>query len=196
MKRFLAGMAVVMGLGVGAGEAQAFSATYDQTVTQGSLVMKGKVAVKDEMFRMEATVEGQTMVSLRNASGTYTYLPNEHMAMKAPKLNLSQQPIQHADRYQDYLKERHARKIGSETIDGHPCDVYQFTDPSAPGMTTAWVWMEKSFPVKVEVDGPEGKAVVEMSNIQLGAAIPDDVFQVPPGVPVMDVGSMMNMQPR
>ena len=192
--------AIVVGAGValsvcaaGVG-AEAFSVSYDQTVTQGRQVMTGKVSMKDEMFRMDTTAEGQAAVTLRNASGTYTYLPNEGMAMKLPALNASQRPIEHADNYPQYLKEQHAERIGTETVDDHPCEVYRFTDPQIQGTVTAWVWTEKQFPIKMEIDDGSAKTLVEIRNVQLGAAIPDAVFELPADVQVMDLGNMFPMR--
>ncbi len=161
-------------------------------MTQGSQVVTGRVTIKDEMFHMEATMDGQATVTIRNATGIYTYLPKEGMAMKMPGLDPSQQSVQHTGNYQQYLQERHAERIGTETVDGHGCDVYRFTDPSMKGTTTAWVWTEKQFPIRMEISGSNGKTVVELTNIQLGVAVPDAVFQLPAGVQVMDMGSMMN----
>ena len=194
MRGIAVGVGVVLGVCVAAAEAQAFSAMYDQKVTQGSQMMNGKVTMKDEMFRMEATVNGQTAVTIRNASGIYTYMPKEGMAMKMPELGLSQQPVQHTGNYQQYLEERHAERIGADTIDGHPCEMYRFTDPSVEGTTTAWVWTEKQFPIKMEIDGTKGKTVVELTNIQLGVAVQDAMFELPADVQVMDMGSIMNMR--
>ena len=194
MRVITAGIGVALGMCLVGAEAQAFSAAYDQKVTQGSQVVNGKVTMKDEMFRMEATVDGQTAVTIRNASGIYTYMPKEGMAMKMPGLDPSQQPVQHADDYQQYLQERQAERIGADTFDGHPCEVYRFTDPAIQGTTTAWVWTEKQFPIKMEIDGPKGKTVIELTNIQLGMAVQDAMFELPAGVQVMDMGSMMNMQ--
>ncbi len=192
MRAIAAGLGVALGVCLMAAEAQAVSVAYDQKITQGSHVVTGKVVVKDEMFRMEATVDGQEAVIIRNASGTYTYLPKEGMLMKTPTLNPSQQPVQHTDNYQQYLQERHAEHIGTDTIDGHPCDIYRFTDPTIQGTTTAWVWTEKQFPIKMEINGPDGKTVVELTHLQLGVVLQESVFQLPAGVQVMDIGSMMN----
>lgn len=194
MKLIAKGVGVVLGMCLAAAEAQAFSASYDQKVTQGSQVITGKVTLKDERFRMDAVVEGQAAVTIRNASGTYTYLPAEGMAMKISGLDPSQQPVQHAGNYQQYLQERQAERIGTDTIDGHPCEVYRFTDPSIRGTTTAWVWTEKQFPLKLEIDGPTGKTLVELTNIQVGVAVSDATFELPAGVQVMDFGAMMNMR--
>ncbi len=189
MKAIAAGVGMVLGACLVGGKAEALSASYDQTVTQGSQVVTGHVILHDEEFRMEATVNGQTAVTIRNASGIYTYLPKEGMAMKLPGLDPSQQPIQHTGNYQQYLHERQAERIGTETVDGHPCDVYRFVDPSIQGTTTAWVWTEKQFPVRMELEGSNGKTVVELTNIQLGVAVPDAAFQLPAGVQVMELGA-------
>ncbi|MBI4342193.1 MAG: hypothetical protein HY599_02360 [Candidatus Omnitrophica bacterium] len=194
MKAIAAGVGVVLGVCVVGVQAEAYSASYDQKVTQGRQMMAGKVTIHDELFRMEATVDGQATVTIRNASGTYTYLPAEGMAMKMAGLNPSQQPVQHAENYQQYLHAQHAERIGAETIDGHPCEIYRFTDPTIQGTITAWVWMEKSFPLKTEIDGPDGKTVVELTNLQLGVAVPETAFQLPADVQVMDMGSMMHMR--
>ena len=41
-------LGVLAGVGLGAGEASAFSATYDQKTTQGREVTQGKVSLKNE----------------------------------------------------------------------------------------------------------------------------------------------------
>ena len=184
---------VVVGVCAAGTGAEAFSVSYDQKITQGRQVMTGTVSVKDELFRMEMTMDGHAMVTIRNAGSTYTYMPEEGIAMRLPQLNPSQRPIEHADDYPQYLQERHAERIGAETVDGHPCEIYRFTDPEIQGISTAWVWTEKQFPIKMELDGTGGKTLVEIQNVQLGAAIPDEAFQLPAGVQVMDMGNMMPM---
>ena len=186
-------LGVIVGIGFVTGEAAAFSASYDQKTTQGRNVMTGKVSLKDELFRMETTANGQTAVVLHNREGTFTVMPSEGMAMKTA-LHPGQGPVRGADNYAQYLQQHHAERIGSETIDGRACEIYRFSDPEAGGMVTAWVWTEKMFPVRYEVDGSDGKTLVELSNIQLGAQIPDADFQLPAGVAVMDMGALMNMQ--
>jgi outer membrane lipoprotein-sorting protein len=194
MKTTAVGIGFMVWAWLGVGGAQAFSVSYEQKVTKGREVYAAKVAMKDEMFRMEAKVEGRASVIIRNAEGTYTYMPDEGMAMKLPLLDESQQPVKHADNYAQYLKEVKAQRLGSETVNGHPCDVYRFTDPSVKGATTAWVWTQKQFPIKLEIDSPDGKVIVELTNIQIGADIPESVFRLPSDVQVMDIGSMMKMR--
>ncbi len=186
-------LGVLAWVGVGAGEASAFSVTYDQKTTQGREVTQGKVSLKNELFRMEMTSHGQAMIILHNASGTYTVMPSENMAMKMAQLQPGQGAVRGAANYAQYLKQQHAEKIGSETVDGHACDIYKYTDAETNELTTAWVWKEKMFPVKYEIEGKKSKTVVELSNIKLGAAVSDETFQLPAGVQVMDMGAMMGM---
>ena len=187
------GVGLVLGVCAAGAGAEAFSVSYDQKITQGRQVMTSKVSMKDQMFRMDMTAEGQATATIHNASGTYTYMPAENMAMKLPVLNASSRPIEHADNYQQYLQERHAQRIGTETVDGHPCEIYRFTDPDTGDLVTAWVWIEKQFPIKMEIDGAEGKILVEIQNLQLGAALPEALFELPPDVQVMDMGNMFQM---
>ena len=148
MRGIAVGVGLVLGACAAAAGAEAFSVSYDQKVTLGRQVMTSTVSMKDTMFRIDMTADGQTMATLHNASGAYTYMPAEGMAMKLSALNPSQRPIEHADNYAQYLQEQHAERIGTETVDGHPCEIYRFTDPDTGDLVTAWVWTEKQFPIK------------------------------------------------
>jgi outer membrane lipoprotein-sorting protein len=186
-------LGVLMGMGVMAGEASAFSVSYDQKTTMGRRVTNAKVSLKDELFRMDTTAEGQEAVILRNRQGTFMVMPSDGMAMKTT-LRPGQGPIRSAANYAQYLKERQAERIGTETVDGYACDIYRFTDPEDGSLVTAWVWKDKMFPVRFEVEGDKGSMLIELSNLQLGATIPDSAFELPAGVQVMDMGALLNMQ--
>lgn len=187
-------LGVLVWIGVVAGDAAAFSVSYDQKMTHGRDVYQSKVSMKDQLFRMEMTVEGQASIIIRNAEGTYTVMPSEGMAMKTPRLRPGQEPVQGTDNYAQYLQQRQAERTGSETIDSHACDIYRYSDPETGGTTTVWVWKDKMFPIRFETEASDGKTLTELSNIELGAAIPDEAFQLPAGVQVMDMGALMGMR--
>ena len=191
--RMMGVLGVVVGVGLVAAEASAFSVSYDQKTTQGQRVTNSKMSLKDELFRMETTAQGQTAIILHNSEGTFTVMPSEGIAMKTA-LHSGQGPIRGAANYAQYLEERRAERIGAETVDGFACDIYRFTDPEAGGTITAWVWKEKMFPIRFEIEGADGNMLVELSNLQLGTNIPDAAFQLPDGVQVMDLGALMNTQ--
>jgi len=174
-------------------QAGAFSASYDQKITHGKDMFMSKVTMHDEMFRIEATMEGETSVTLRNHDGVYTYLPKLGMAMKLPANAETPRPMENAESYPAYLKERNAERIGADAVNGYPCTVYRFTNPATNEMTKVWVWKEHEFPVKLELKGDSGTTVVELTNIQLGGVVPESAFQLPAGVQVMSVGSPTGM---
>lgn len=172
------------------GEAQAYSVSYDQKITRGGQIITGKVSVKDQLFRMEAVIEGQRTITIRNREGTYTVMPDQGVAMKLGVLPSTDEPVQGGDAYLGDLRQRGATLVGSETVNGYPCDMYRYTDPQT-GETAVWVWKEQRFPVKIVMNGPMGQSTVELSNIQLNTAPPDADFQLPSGLQIMDMGSMM-----
>ena len=144
-KSLISMLGVVLGVGLAAGNASAFSVSYDQKTTEGRKTYQSKVQMKNALFRMDMAMGGQETFILRNADGTFNVMPSEGMAMKMPQLHPGQGPIQGAENYAQYLQSRHAELIGSETVDGKACDMYRYTD--ADGTTTVWVWKEKMFPV-------------------------------------------------
>ncbi len=195
MKRLTGMAACVLGVLVASATAEAFSASYDQTVTGSQGTMTSKIVLRDGQFRIESVMGGSTSITIRNAEGVFTYLPQEGIALRMPALNASQQPVQGADNYPKYLQEHNARLVRSESWHGMNCDVYEFTDPELKGTTTAWVWKEKQFPVRMEMHGPDGLVTVELSNIQVGVAVQEAMFHLPPNVKPMDMGSTMgNLQ--
>ena len=164
----------------------AFSATYDQQVTMGSRVMRSKVLMADRRARIESTMEGVEQVILKNDHDIYSYMPKTGVAMRLPSLESSQAVIEHPEDYLGYLNEHNATLVGSETVNGYACDVYTFIDPTNRAGTKAWVWKEKKFPVQLEQQTPEGTMLLELTNIQLDAHVPDSAFELPSGVQLMD----------
>jgi hypothetical protein len=73
-------------------------------------------------------------------------------------------------------------KVGTETIDGKLCDVYQWT---YQGTTTKeWIWKDKSFPIKMESTSSSGTTTIEYKNIVFGT-LSNDLFQLPAGVEIV-----------
>jgi hypothetical protein len=180
-------------------EAGAFSASYDQEIVAQGQVIRSKVLLKDEQFRMEFDVNGTPAVIVRNSSGVYQYFPNERTAMRLPASMVPQNPLQDARGYVAANRLDDLQPLRSETVNGYPCDVYQFPDPTTGGMTTAWIWTAQRFPVKIEQQTRQGPVTAVLSNIRVGAAIAESVFQLPAGVEVMDMGAagmMSGMMPE
>ena len=185
---FIAGMGYV----ASGGTALAFSVSYDQTVTANGQTMTAKVQMKDGQFRIESPADNVSTILIHNATGTYSYLPEEQMAMKMPEVSLAQQPVPETDNYLGFLNSHQATRVRSEVMDGYACDVYEFASPTG-GMATAWVWKEKHFPIRIVQATPQGPMVAQLSHIQFDVPIPDAVFELPEGVEVMGLGDMGQM---
>lgn len=188
--------AVLIGLAwsVGAAPAAALTATYDQQVTTpDGMVMRATVAIKDERFRAETVVDGLRAIVLKNAEGTFNYLPDERSAIRLPSLESAQPGMESMQTYLETLRANQATPVGAETIGPYPCDIYEYAEPAGGGQTRAWVWKDREFPVKMELHGPDGLVLIELSNIALDAPVDDSRFELPAGTQIMDMGGMMQM---
>jgi hypothetical protein len=106
------------------------------------------------------------------------------------------------------------KKVGNETIDGHPCIkydsiYYRKSKPDEKHKATIWEAKDlKDFPIQMEVSVPAnpnypgsgGKMVVKYKDVKLGAATAS-MFEVPSGYKkvsspqeVMGFGGMGNME--
>jgi len=185
-------MALSVGLlacGVSAA-AETFTARYDQRVTQNGQMFVSRVMIKDDAFRIESDVMGMHSVSIRNATGLFTYVPAQGTAFRLPGLDVTQQAIEEPADYLAHLQSRGATKLRTEPVGGEPCDVYTYTDPQH-GQVTTWVSQQARFPVRIELDGPGGQTLVELTRIELGVALAETLFQLPPDIKILDGGALL-----
>ena len=179
----------------GSTQVLAFFASYEQSITMtDDVVSTSKVLIKDEKLRIESSAGGMTQVLIRNPQGMYTYSPEQKLALKLPDVPFPMGPMDDPEHYLEQLKEQEAVVIGTETIRGYICNVYQFQNPNEDGTTTAWVWTERGFPVRIEMESPRGTTTVELTNIDLDTEIPDAAFEFPLDVNVLDPGRIREMQ--
>ena len=164
----------------------AFQAVFDQEISVGGeQIGKFKIHLKDNKMRVESLGGPVRAILIRNSDGLFNYLPDRNVAARmtqASHANLADD----IPNYMDYLKENNASKLGSETVNGYPCDIYEFFEPISRGKSKAWVWTGKNFPVKIEVDTPQGLTIVTFANIQLDTEIDDELFKVPSSVQIID----------
>jgi hypothetical protein len=95
---------------------------------------------------------------------------------------------------------RGARKVGQESIDGHPCDVYLLTHNSPGSKMSIKSWIARDLqprmPVKVEnkvqVQRPNVTVnqmqTTRITGIQSGIPISDSLFTVPSGYKIVQAG--------
>ncbi len=168
-------------------QAFAMTASYDQKISMGGKAIATiKVSTMDKFMKAESDFGGMKSVMLRNDKGVYSYLPEQKVATKIPAELDRPNLTRDIPRYLEFLKENGGEKIGSEKIGSYDCDVYSFTEPNIKKPSKAWVWKEKSFPIKIEVQAPEGTTIVELENINLNAKFQVSDFDLPGDVRIMN----------
>ncbi len=78
--------------------------------------------------------------------------------------------------------------LDTETMDGKECLVIEFDDGEA--MIKMWLWKEHGLPVRTERTTDEGLIVYEFKNMDF-SDIPDDTFEIPPGIEIIDMDSQI-----
>jgi len=174
----------VLGTGKSIGDVK-----YDQVMTASGQTQQITMQIymkdawlSDKMkFRYEISEGGQTMIYLIDlATRTYLwYLPQEKIAYKMDMGQAPENPVENAEQIIPV-------KVGTETVDGKLCDVYQWTFEGSS--MKQWIWKEKSFPIRAEATTSSGTTVIEYKNIVFGP-LADSLFQLPAGVQIQSFPS-------
>lgn len=133
---------------------------------------------------METTVEGETTITLVNwdRGVAYTYIPAENMAIKISLPDITT-PIEEVEKIVKYEYEF----LGTETVDGKPCRVYQYTLSENQTTSKLWIWTQYGITLKVVWTDSEGKlSTWELKNVVIGD-VPDDLFVLPPGIQILEL---------
>ncbi len=169
--------------------------SFEQVVTVPDAPQQSmKMYVKQDKMRIEVQAEGQQMIWIVDdaAKVAYMWLPAQNAAMKVGLAQFEAQ-LGSEPEVDVIANEALAGKVvGTETVDGKVCDVYEYETDG--GKAKAWIWREKGFPLRTEVTTASGKVVSEMKNVQFGN-VPDNLFQLPAGVQVMDLGALPGLVP-
>lgn len=165
----------------------AFTVSYDQTTTgvQKGVVNQTSMKIKDEKMRMEIDTPRGKAITIIDGAFAYQYIPSEKRAYKM--MTKGPTNIKNLSDYRGYLSTLNAKTIGSESVGGYDCDIYEFTDPGANVRARAWVWRAKNFPVKYELDLPSGLVTTLMNNIKVNEKIDDAEFGIPAGVEIIEM---------
>lgn len=170
---------------------------YEMHITASGLTVESKTWFKGQKMKTDTLVNGQRAVSIFDmAKGELiSYLPEKNMATKMK-----------IDEYQgkdnitplDYLEELEKSEfqiLGTETVNGMECKVISVSDKL--GKAKMWISVDYGIVVKMEEEVDGKKTVVEFKNIKIGpGSVPDDTFNLPQGVKVMDINAMMENLPK
>ncbi len=175
--------------------ARAFTVAYEQTVKAGEEETQSRVIVKDWMFRIERTLRGKPLVTVRNPKGMFSFYPQKGIGTKITSMDATQQRfIDNVANYPKYLQRQQARLITEETAGIYPCQVYLLEDRAMGGSMKVWLWTDEHVPVRLQMLSPRGKVTVELSNIQVGVRAADTVFELPVGIELTDPDTFRSLQ--
>ena len=167
-------------------QALAFSVSYDQVISSNNQQVQFAVKVKDKDVRVESSVGGVKSIMIKNKSGYFNYLPTQNKAIKIPEQMQRPNLTDDLPDFGGFLKRNKATVAGSETVQGHNTDIYQFVGPGG-AETKVWLWKEKQFPLKIEVKEASHVATIDLTNIQFDPATDETTFQLPPNVKITDL---------
>jgi hypothetical protein len=165
---------------------------------QGDVTTESEMWMKDKKFRMKTAVMGMNMNVVRSGDVLYQWQEGQTSGMKM-SAGMRRRGGQSAD-YVGKIDEIRAKgkKIGTETVAGHQCDIYEYTEDEGErsGKQTYWLARDmKNFPIKVVNETGGMKVTTVNSDIDLKASIPDSMLEPPAGVKFQDMSEMMKGRP-
>ena len=193
-------VAIVLGVVNGGSlQAQAFGSAHWKSKgeieggRQGTMATESELWMKDKKLRIKTTAMGMKMNVVKSGDFIYQWQDGQTSGMKMPA---SMRGGATGD-YVNKVEEVRAKgtKVGAETVSGHACDIYEYTETSERGRTakqTYWLAKDlKNFPVKLVADLGEAKMTTVNSDIELGASVPDSLVTPPADVTFQDMSEMM-----
>lgn len=168
--------------------------SYDLVMTAPGFTATSKVwGVKDKM-RMENSFEGKKMITLIDGETSYMLDPATNTAMKFSSRDDSEEMLGKADnptQYEDSIAKGSLKFIENVVYDGVRCRIVTYSTKEDGMSVKMWLREDYGMPMKQEMVSKKGeKMSIEYKNMKIGAQ-PPDLFKLPAGVKVQDVGAMM-----
>jgi outer membrane lipoprotein-sorting protein len=126
---------------------------------------EGRMWIDGDKYRMESKnpQDGKVMVFLDDGQEMYMYTPSDRKAIKWSK---SMEDMYSGMMSGDIVAEsararKTAKKVGSETVEGKPCDIYvykqtiTFMQSQVTSDVKEWSWSAEKFPIKTVVNTPK-----------------------------------------
>ena len=149
----------------------------------------GKVYFKNyKTQRTETDMMGMKMVQIVNYPKSYQIFMDTRKYVVSDVEEMKQQnPMTGVDSLEEFVKNNDFKKVGTETVEGYQCDIYEGNvvlaedQPALP--MKLWYSSKLDYAVKTEVTMPapmSGKVVSVAKNIKTGKQ-PNALFEIPSG---------------
>ena len=151
-------------------------------------------------FRTVTNVAGHDMISLVNGNDIYIFQPGATSGMKLDRATVHQQAkgvesdelIQQMQRWKSG-----GQKVGSETLAGRECDIYEISETvnGQPTKGKVWLWTKNDFPLRTVLQIGSLATEMTMDKVELDVPLADELFQIPPNMQFQDLGALMKALP-
>jgi hypothetical protein len=172
---------------------------------QGDMNTESELWMKDKKVRIKTKVMGMEMNVVKSGDWAYQWQDGQTTGMKMPA-NMRRRggaSMDYLERMDDIRTK--GKKVGSETVDGHDCDIYEYTEAAPEGAGAGrtlkgkyWLAKDlKNFPVK-SVSETGGMTITTTNyDIDLAAHVADSMLTPPDNVKFQDMSEMMKgMAPK
>ena len=174
---------------------------------QGELNTESELWMKEKKVRIKTKVMGMEMNVVKAGDYVYQWQDGQTSGMKMPA-NVRRRGGASLD-YLEKMDEIRSKgkKVGTETVEGHSCDIYEYTEsPSEAesagqrGPMKGKYWMAKdlkNFPIKTVMETGDMTITTTNYDIDLKASVPDALLTPPETVKFQDMSEMMKgMRPK
>jgi hypothetical protein len=174
---------------------------------QGEMNTESELWMKEKKVRIKTKVMGMEMNVVKVGDYVYQWQEGQTSGMKMPA-NMRRRSGSSLDYFErmDEIRTK-GKKVGTETVDGHSCDIYEYTEtPSETGPQgqrgpmKGKYWLAKdlkNFPIKTVMENGDMTITTTNYDIDLKASVPDTLLTPPENVKFQDMSEMMKgMAPR
>ena len=182
---------------------QAFTSAHWKTTIEveggkqgGRMPAEYEIWIKEGKMRMKGDAAGMPFNMLKIGDEKYTWTEGQAIGMKMTAA-MNRRPDRPSADYVNRIElyRTKGKQVGSETIDGHPCEIWEYTDEQG---THGRYWLAKElkfFPVQAVVERAGSKITYHNRDIQIPAADVDAMMALPSDVQFQDMSEMMKGMP-
>lgn len=155
-----------------------------------------EIWVKAGKMRLKADAGEMKMNMLHLGEENYTWMDGTGQGMRVSSA-MSKRGGRPSHDYINKIEtvRTKGKKVGAETIDGHPCEIWDY-DGGEGDRGKYWLATDlKNFPVKIITETPRGKTTYHNTDIQIPGSVSDDMFALPKDITFRDMSEMMQGRP-
>ena len=164
--------------------AQEFSATMVSASAGQKVSMN--IYVKPNKFRTDTRMAGSSTIVRKDLNKAWTIMTAQKAYMEMAGMTDAQAPPMVEEQVKGEVSRK---KIGSETVNGHPATKYEVTAKTDGKVMLIHQWWATDIHFPVKTAAVDGSWSTEYRDIKIGSQ-PDSLFEVPAGYKKMSIPGM------